>query len=241
MKRSAPESGYVGGTKNQYRRNVWAAFKAACGTQGWSKSQAHALLMPSAEGKEIDVALAAGFRENRLHVVDKNPAIVAHLKRRYSKINTYGVDIGAAAERIRRSGVRLKVANLDLCSNVSWSLCEDVLAGFSDAQCLDDVSYVALTVLRGRERTDIFNPIAERPDLFLDTWDERFAHVNGALGATDRLRIAYASMFLCGKRVSISRARHSDFYVVKADTYKSTAGSQTMLWFVQQQVVRKAA
>lgn len=110
-KRIAPEGGYVGGSKNQYRRNVWAAFKrnvtapALCNT----------LLMPSIEGKEIEIAMAAGFRQERMHVVDNNPAIVATLKRRYPKITTYGVDLVTAAARMVKAGVRIHCANFDLC------------------------------------------------------------------------------------------------------------------------------
>jgi hypothetical protein len=55
MKRRAPEGGYIGGVKNQYRRNVWASFREAARRQGWSRSFCDVLLMPSAEGKEIEV------------------------------------------------------------------------------------------------------------------------------------------------------------------------------------------
>lgn len=47
------------------------------------KSEASVFLMPSSEGDEVDVCLSHGFRERNLTVCDRNPAIVAHLKRRY--------------------------------------------------------------------------------------------------------------------------------------------------------------
>ena len=113
VQRRGPESGYDHGAKRQYRRDVWAALSRHCAVP---RSYAQAFLMPSLEGDEIDVALSKGFREENLHVCDENPAIVATLKRRYPRLNTYGVDVLKALGRCPS----LHVANIDLCGTV-WT------------------------------------------------------------------------------------------------------------------------
>lgn len=146
--RIAPDGGYTFGQKRQYRRDVWAAFKRVC----WvPRAEAQCLLMPSSEGKEIDVALACGFREEHLHVVDRNPAIVAHLKRRYPKLQTYGTDLKAAGWRIADKGIRLHLANLDLCGCVGPTHFEEICY-FCQSGALANGASVAVTALRGREQ-----------------------------------------------------------------------------------------
>jgi hypothetical protein len=120
--RIAPAGGYDFSRKRDYRRQVWATFRDRLKARRVSLASAQALLMPSLEGDEIEVAMNAGFREANLHVVDMEPAVVATLKRRFPKINTYGVTASRAVERIRDAGVRLDCANFDFCSNASISM-----------------------------------------------------------------------------------------------------------------------
>jgi hypothetical protein len=137
--RKAPKGGYDFSRKRDYRRKVWASFREALkkprlyasadGTvtkKSVVLADAHALLMPSLEGDEIDVALNAGFREQNLHVVDMNPAIVATLKRSYPKINTYGCEVGRAVERIADAGFALSCANLDFCNQISAKFVQEL-------------------------------------------------------------------------------------------------------------------
>jgi hypothetical protein len=199
MKRSAPSSGYgKHGEKAQYRRVVWSAFRNFTGT---STASSHALLMPSREGHEITSALTKGFRADHLHVVDRNPAIVAHLSREHRGINTYGVDLGRAAQRIEKSGVRLSVANIDLCGP-SETGSTDVRAVFESGVMADDC-LVSITALRGRERGHVRDVAVV------------------AASAFDRLRV------LEFKRAILSS--HYGCVVEKCFRYKSAAGSQTML------------
>ena len=169
--RSSPEGGYGFGRKRHYRRQVWKTIRSECRKASISIPDAHALLMPSVEGDEIDVALASGFREQHLHVVDRNPAIVAVLKRRYPRIQTYGVELDRAAARVAQAGVQLSAANLDLCGQVSVSVV-DTLARFSTAGCLHPAfACVAVTVLRGREHRGFASSVRgmfEAPEL---EWD----------------------------------------------------------------------
>lgn len=172
MSRSAPEAGYDFGRKREYRRQVWATFRDALKRSGRSVKGTQALLMPSLEGDEIEVAINAGFRESNLHVVDREPAIVATLKRRYRRIHTYGCTLSRAMERMATEGIRIGCANFDFCSQVSdLFVCEltaasifgsydlKLVQGKSEIQVFcrklsgvfEDEALVAVTTLRGRE------------------------------------------------------------------------------------------
>jgi hypothetical protein len=227
MKRRAPEGGYIGGVKNQYRRNVWASFREAARRQGWSRSFCDVLLMPSAEGKEIEVAEDAGFRRNRMHVVDKNPAIVAHLSRRYPGILTYGCSIERAAERIASAGVRLKFANLDLCGFASKTYQRD-LVNFMAAECLDEMSYLAITMLRGREQQTYRDYMGNGSE-FIATMRKRWPSV-AALSDSDITRVAFVGATLAYRGDQPQR----NLFPARVESYKSTAGNQTMLWSMWQ-------
>jgi hypothetical protein len=155
--RRAPANGYDFGAKRQYRRDVYAGFKRRL--NGHVGSAKH-LLMPSIEGDEIEAALAAGYREENLYIVDRNPAIVATLKRRYKKATAYGIDLLDVPARLEREGVVLTSANLDLCSCVTGDVVR-VLYRFArmSAQCTD--LCLCVTVLRGRERGDWWGKITD--------------------------------------------------------------------------------
>jgi hypothetical protein len=104
-------------------------------------------LLPSIEGDEIEVTLASGFLEKNLHVVDRNAAIVATLKRRYPRIQTYGVDVLTAVRRRIPKGT-LHLANLDLCAPLGhqWAAIAVVTASR-----LSPEGVIAATYLRGRD------------------------------------------------------------------------------------------
>lgn len=124
--RSAPRDGYDFSRKRDYRRKVWATFRDALKRRRLPVAESHALLMPSLEGDEIDVAINAGFRESHLHVVDHEPAVVATLKKRYPKINTYGVTASRAFERLSKTGIKIRCANLDFCSQIATPVAVEV-------------------------------------------------------------------------------------------------------------------
>lgn len=145
MKRRAPKDGYDFGNKRQYRRDVWRFFQKHCPVP---RAHAQALLMPSAEGDEIEVALNNGFREENLHVVDANPAIVATLKRRYRKISTYGCDVASVFLNGRIASHVLHVANLDLTGTLGPAWFETC---FHVARSLAPHGLIAATYLKGRD------------------------------------------------------------------------------------------
>lgn len=222
-KRQAPCAGYDYGTKRQYRRAVWKTLTAGIPT----KSKVRALLMPSLEGDEIDVALSNGIREYNLHVVDRNPAIVAHLKRRYPRIHTYGVELTEAVDRIRRGGVGpFMCANLDLCGPLTEKLMQ-TLRTFAYSGCMAPVSRVAVTVLRGREKKvqQLFEPsCASRTEELLGLV-RQLPWVQPHFTDLDLLRVQAAELSLTVRGRYVAETS-------RVEIYRSIAGHQTMLWAV---------
>ena len=216
MNRTAPAGGYVGGTKRHYRRNIWAAFRRDCPVP---VHRAQALLMPTAEGDEVRVALNNGFREENLHLVDKNAAIAAHLKRRFPKSTCYGVLVSRAAKRIARAGIELDVANLDLCGKVTGPTYSE-LRQFVASGVVRDRGLVAVTLLRGRELA--FNEIIT----------DGFFHAGASCSdEADRGRMARLRFCIIGTSTPCDGGTLGfDAEVVRYDRYRSTAGTQTMLW-----------
>lgn len=183
MPRIAPKGGYDFSKKRDYRRKVWATFRDRIKESGNSVARSHALLMPSLEGDEIEVALNAGFREENLHIVDWEPAIVATLKRRYPKIHTYGVSVTRAFKRLAAEGIRLTCANLDFCGPISRPFAHELLAvsmlgsyrgridesarvngelaiqfePFRADGVFEDEFWISVSTLRGRETVDCLN------------------------------------------------------------------------------------
>lgn len=220
--RSAPRGGYGFAEKQAYRESVWSVFRQ---TMTVMPRQAHALLMPSSEGIEIGVALKAGFMEEHLHIVDRNPAIVATLKRRFPKINTYGVDLGRACYRIADSGVRLSVANLDFTSCVSRSLMSCLREAFTSG-AFDDRTVCGFTVLRGRERAGM-SKVFQASDTLIGTtdfWSRLRALNKGDREATntDAWRVQLTLACCLGYM----------FKPRRVGIYLSPEAKQTMLWWV---------
>jgi hypothetical protein len=217
---------------------------------------ANALLMPSSEGEEIEVALDKGFRAENLHVVDRNPAIVANLKRRYPTINTYGVTVERAGERIRDLKVQLSVANLDLCGTFDSSA--TTISAFLKSGCMAPRSRIAVTGLRGREakngitgmvlandikrldppKEGFYGPQLPQNPTFKDA-GELLSALGGPKDTVTRFIPSLATRWNptlgdVGRLMSLLEATLNDTRfipdVVRIDKYKSNAGSQTMLW-----------
>lgn len=145
--RIAPRSGYDFGNKRQYRRNVWAWVARFI---KHNRGLTDVALLPSSEGDEIEVALSNGFRQHHIHIIDKNPAIVALLKRKYPFVNTYGVDVVTALRRMAKAGVELKFINLDLCGTIVTTI--KVLHEIANmGEPFADHHAVAVTLFRGRD------------------------------------------------------------------------------------------
>ncbi len=223
MDRSAPEGGYNFGNKRQYRRNVWATARRCCNAH--DISQAQILLMPSIEGKEIEVAENNGFRQCNMHVVDQNPAIVAHLKRRYPHITTYGVDIVAALKRIAKAGIRLTVANFDFCSTAPKI--KPIISEIARLPVFADYHYVFITCQRGRDRDIVIlaKDVATRPKEFSHLAETVKKGAEKGFSARDTLRAETLFGALCVDEEWITRV------LTGVRVYRSHSGHITMMYF----------
>lgn len=241
--RIAPETGYAFGSKTHYRNCVWNVFRRYCKPR---TGESKALLMPSSEGLEIETALRKGFKEKNLYVVDRNPAIVATLKRKYPAVTALGVDVDRAAIRIADNGGSVQVANLDLCNKVGPSLFRTVY-GFVVSGVIDR-GMVAVTMLRGREHGDTNELLGGM------SVEIRHAPIIGGQEASPwisvddsvtremdqkRLVLVYKCLQGCGfdsSGMPINRSWNAgpkyNVGMSRAGIYKSTAGNQTMMWCV---------
>lgn len=227
--RSSPSSGYDFGAKRQYRRQLYAGVRRSLHGHMADRT---CVIMPSIEGDEIEVAMSYGFKQKNIGVIDRNPAIVATLKRRFPLIRTYGVDAATAAGRVARDFGCVDFVNLDLCGPVGAPT-RDVLDAWRASGAIGEGRFVAVTMLRGRERDGLLKRLpaghavtcgADRPG-----WSD----------GTDGKRVQWVSWVLSGLPLSGAsttwdewcQASHTAFTVDRG-VYRSTAGHQTMLWAV---------
>lgn len=224
MDRSAPRDGYDFGNKRQYRRNVWAVAREFI---NHNRPNAHVLLMPSAEGDEIEVAEANGFRQCNMHIVDRNPAIVATLKKRYPHINTYGVDVVRAVRRIAASDIKLEFANFDFCGTA-----DTVVPVIQQISSIDDafarLHLAFFTIQRGRDHrtVEFARYIMRNPSKSPVHYDAIQFCAKWNLSASDSIRFAQC-FFAFRSKNWISLYYDS----AKPRIYKSMAGNLTMMYF----------
>jgi hypothetical protein len=213
-KRRAPAGGYDFEAKEKYRRHVWSSLARHCPVP---VGVASAVLMPSLEGTEIEVAKRYGFQERNLHVVDYNPAIVATLKKRFPDIRTYGVSLERAVARMVQSGIVIHAANFDFTSCAGEKLYH-TLEAIRREGALHRNGVWAVTLLRGREtffRDDVV--------------------VEWGVGALELLRRRYRGPVELNSRdatrIGCAASLGPDGHVPdRIGVYKSS--NQTMMWCV---------
>jgi hypothetical protein len=234
--RRAPADGYDFQAKRVYRKQIWNMFRYFCAPR---VSDAWSLLMPSSEGDEVDVAIAKGFRQDRMVIVDDNVAIVASLKgRKFPRVTARGGRVGTVAGRLAREGMRLHVANLDFTGHIGGIV--DELKAFAESGVLAPVSCVAVTMLKGREpkpvtaamqslsraidergvneriKTELLSSPSNDPDL------ARYSRLMGTLGRANISQRVY------GAQNALSSPSRL-VLVERVNEYRSASG-QTMLW-----------
>lgn len=229
--RRGPSDGYDFGPKRQYRRAIYSQIRRSF--SGHLSDKVCAML-PSIEGHEIDAALRAGFRERNICIIDDNPAIVATLKRKYPRVRSYGVSAERAARRIKEDVGSIDFLNLDLCGPIGDPLWR-TLRAWIDADVFNPrrSSYMAVSVLRGRERGEYKEPTRVG-----------IAVCDGANDAVvrnerDYVRLSKISAELSGiGHENVGRlvdprkvlSGRYEAYLVRNDVYDSCAGNQTMMW-----------
>lgn len=213
---AGPSTGYNFGNKRQYRRNVWRFIDD--NLIGVPIKDRKVLIIDTKDGLETRFLIQRGYRPSNLYVVNKNPAEVAWLTRRLREdglqpVNTYGVDVFEAAASIAKSGVKLNAIQLDLCGSETDGLLYK-LGDLAVNEVTSSGAVVTLTVLRGRD-------VLAGPKVLWST-------IPGL--STDDARIIAAVDRIKG---SASPDIYGCYYHIKKfcyGVYKSTAGSQTMLW-----------
>lgn len=145
----SPRSGYDTEEKQKYRDSVWQAFS---GTGDLSARTGKFLIMPSREGLEIETAMRFGIKAEQIFCVDRSAAVIATSlwRKRWPEIEFASCEISDIAKILRRRGVVLFGANLDLCGRVSAKTIEAVRAFWADAPKYNDFLF-SVTVARGRE------------------------------------------------------------------------------------------
>lgn len=199
------------------------------------------MLMPSSGGKEIDVALSAGFSAGRLHLINDNPALLASIKaRRFSRVNNYGIHLANAKDRLRRAsrcGVRLTAANLDFTSGLSASVLRSITA-LTSSGILDPLgAVVAVTLLRGREGEMV--SVSGGVMKFADAAKADAHHCRAGLSSKDFDHRSFSDGDVC-RLWAVKRMLEADdafrqinvSTIFRAGTYRSNAGTQSMLWMV---------
>jgi len=238
-----PQDGYDFGTKRQYRRTIWAGFRRELGNQTADK---RALLIVDADDGEIEVALQNGFREHNLFVVNWSPAIVAWKKRRFPRIHTFGVELRNVAGRLRDAGVTLHAANFDLCSPAYQRTLHQQISPMLSPDLYEAENVIAVTVLRGRDPhlwSEIFKGSAyawreskraaykDNPRFRSDVLDQPDNDLGRFLFLGTLLERGCSDMNVGPDSPPL--IRHSKCYAPvgpQVGKYRSTAGTQTMLW-----------
>lgn len=219
MKRSAPVVGYDAiGAKRDYRRQIWARLAKHSPVP---IHHAQVLMLPSKEGTEIGIALDYGVREENIHAVDNNPALLAAApwRKTYPAVKVYGSELPRAGERIAKR-TKIDIAHLDLCANINGRS-RQTLRAFGHCKVLNDQCVVALNILRGRE-------VREEMDQL-----KRLARLDGRRTIVDCIRGDALSAIDHGRLSESLRALCAGEYAVRLDgssIYKSHRS--TMLWAV---------
>lgn len=147
--RIAPKAGYATDAKEAYRKAVWDAILSTN-----PDPEGHMLVLPSKEGLEIDHMVQRGIDPARIVGIDMNPAIIASAKWRdqYPDAVKMGVTVGKAWERLRAKGIKVSVANLDMCATVNSNLVQQFTDFVLNAPRCGELT-IAVTVAKGREES----------------------------------------------------------------------------------------
>jgi hypothetical protein len=147
----APEGGYTSDSKAHYREAVWDAL-APIAKPLLENARAYCLIMPSREGLEIDVAVARGIPPERIVCVDQSAAVIATSlwRKRWPQCRFFASKISQVGEKLRKEGMVIAAANLDLCGNFSDETLAEIDGFLKGAPRFDGFGF-ALTVMKGRE------------------------------------------------------------------------------------------
>lgn len=146
----SPKIGYESEAKRNYRESVWNSIFDQVGKCG------NFLILPSKEGLEIDYLIDMGVPQCRIFCVDESPAVIATApwRKKYKSIRAFGCKVSEVGHRLRKLGVKLSGANIDLCNNFSEELVTEVSKFLTHAPIDNDFCF-SVTVAKGREQSAV--------------------------------------------------------------------------------------
>jgi len=146
--RRRPKKGYDFLEKQKYRQKIWNIF-----SQQMTPESATIIMLPSKNGKEIDIAIENGFKEENIIAIDDDKAMLmwAPWRGKYPKIRIYADSILRASKKLQKDKVIIHAINLDLCGNLSARTFEQV-SGFIKNITVYNNPIIAITMFKGREK-----------------------------------------------------------------------------------------
>ena len=136
--------------KKNWRREYYRGIVKVCPLP---TSRAVIVMLPGKEGYEIREAMMHGFREQNIVIVDRNPAVVAHLRRRFPRLRaTLGKDFEHLPEKLQDTAI--DVLSLDVCSPAGFSLARKLTVLAKAPGLLRNPFILGVTFLRGREKME---------------------------------------------------------------------------------------
>ncbi len=240
-RKGSPKDGYNFGNKRQYRRTLWN-FVDRCFPDKPNSKRKVMILDTSEAGECKFLITQKGYRPENINVVNRNPAELALLTKRLKDEGIFGINThkGDAFEILDKLVDSIDVVNLDLTGPIKSKLSNEL-----EAIRLHDELFISVTILRGRESRKEFVPVefedeegiarlnklnqdVKHPNVqeFLKELEVCGPRVNWN-GRHDLIRIIglFGSAFING----IDRGLN--MYGKRWDIYRSSAGSQTMMWF----------
>lgn len=233
-----PVGGYDFGNKRQYRRTLWN-FIDQC-LKSIPIKERSALILDTSDAEETFFLIARGYLARNITVVNTDRTQLAWINNRVGKsgngrVNTRTGDVFSV---MCCGDTNYDAINLDLMGPV----CDGLMQGLSNLP-VKAGGVVSVSVLRGRERGDyaaIMNRMAVVRREIRSTKEDIPNSIFGPLAkqAVDRSRLPdYGRLFaIAAATARAALASRPPLLQVKGrwGQYRSTAGSQTMLWYAQQ-------
>ena len=231
----AEQTGYNFREKDLYRRHAWNAVFADM----WKpRSEAVCMIMPSLEGHEIEYLKRNGIKERNICMVDKNPAVVASLKRRmFPHATSYGISIDRAIVRASlKESKALDCIHMDFCGPITYERISSIHTALHLALSMKkEPFYLILNFLRGRDLwiANLYRKFVTANKYMSGYRDSSFWNYSPT--PLDVLRMACLSSFIATGVVRREAGKDQTCLfpvLLRSGTYLSEKSGQSFLWTV---------
>lgn len=146
-----PRNHYTSNSKTANTAKIWDEVDRRLGYI--ARRYRRVLILDESGALETLFLLRRGYRPENIHVVNKNPAVVAHVSMRCEKLgfrkpHTHGGDVSKILESLSTRGVALHAVHLDFCGNADRAIILKI------SECVQHIAtgtVLAVTVERARE------------------------------------------------------------------------------------------